>query len=115
MKTIIAGSRTIRDMAILGRAIRNSGFTITEVVSGGARGVDQLGERWAKVHSIPLLRFLARWEEHGKAAGYYRNEQMANHADQLIAIWDGKSKGTGHVIGAMRSRGKPVHIEVIAE
>jgi YspA, cpYpsA-related SLOG family len=110
MKTIIAGSRSIQNPIVLRRAVKQSGFSITEVVSGGAKGVDQLGEAWAKANFIALQRFPANWDAYGKGAGMIRNEQMANYADQLIAIWDGKSPGTGHMIGIMRQRGKPVFV-----
>jgi len=104
MKTIIAGSRVINDYLIVREAIKESGFKITEVVSGGARGVDSLGERWAKENNTPVKRFPANWDKHGRGAGPIRNDEMANYAEALIAIWDGKSKGTEDMI--KRARGK---------
>lgn len=96
MKTIIAGSRTITD---IDEALNNfNDWTITEVVSGCARGVDKLGEVWATTNNIPIKRFPADWNNLGKSAGYVRNHQMADYAEALIAIWDGKSKGTKHMI-----------------
>lgn len=44
MKVIIAGSRTLHSYDLVVRAVKDSGLQITEVVSGGARGVDRLGE-----------------------------------------------------------------------
>lgn len=104
MKTIIAGSRTITDMEILKEAIQNSGFNITEVVSGHANGVDKLGEQWAKENIIPLVIVPAQWEKFGKSAGYRRNIEMAEHADALIALWDGKSRGTKHMIDIAKNK-----------
>jgi hypothetical protein len=98
MKTIIAGSRTITDMAHISEAVDESGFEITEVVSGCADGVDKLGEEWADWMGLPVKRFPADWKQYGKSAGYQRNEEMARYADALIAIWDGSSKGTAHMI-----------------
>lgn len=57
-----------------------------------------MGERYAKENGIDLAIFPAEWDKYGKRAGYLRNEQMADHADSLIAFWDGKSKGTKHMI-----------------
>lgn len=112
MKVIIAGSRTITDYNIVEMAILTSGFDITEVVSGGARGVDTLGERYANHKNIPIKRFLADWDNlnpdgdpvfvkvnsYGKkinaVAGHNRNKKMAKYADACILVWDGKSKGT---------------------
>ena len=106
MKVIIAGSRTITDYNVVFSAIRNSGYKITEVVSGGAKGVDRLGERYAHENGIPVKRFLPDWRELGKAAGPVRNADMAEYADALIAIWDGKSAGTRHMIQIMSGLGK---------
>jgi hypothetical protein len=98
MKTIIAGSRSITDFAVVDQTIKNSGYEITEVISGTAKGVDTLGEEWASLNNIPITRFPADWKTYGKSAGYIRNEEMAKYADALIAIWDGKSKGTRHMV-----------------
>lgn len=98
MKVIIAGSRGIDNIHLIAKAVRDSGFKVTEVVSGTARGVDRLGERWATNNGVPIRRFPADWDTFGKSAGYQRNAEMAMYADALIAIWDGYSKGTGHMI-----------------
>lgn len=109
MKVIIAGSRTIDDYEIVAQAVTESGFWVTEVVSGGARGPDSLGELWAFRNSVYLSRFPADWNL-GKRAGILRNEEMGRYADALVAIWDGKSRGTRHMIDFMLSLGKPVHV-----
>jgi hypothetical protein len=104
MKTIIAGSRGISKFSTVERCIIASGFHITEVVSGTARGVDQLGEEWASCYQIPIKRFPADWNKYGKSAGYKRNVQMAEYANALIAIWDGESKGTKHMIDIAKNK-----------
>lgn len=83
---------------------------ITEVVSGGAKGIDTLGEHWAKNNDIPIKVFQANWDLHGKSAGIIRNKEMGNYADILVAFWDYKSRGTKHMIGYMHSLDKPVYI-----
>lgn len=110
MKTIIAGSRTFFDTPALLEAIRLSGFTITEVVSGTCKGVDKLGEAWAKANGIPIKEFKPDWDRHGLAAGPIRNREMAKYADALIALWDGKSKGTKNMIEEARERGLKVYV-----
>ena len=103
MKVIIAGSREgfistdLWDFLDQGCGCWD-GMNITEVVSGGARGVDSLGEMWASDNNIPVKKFPADWDLFGKSAGYKRNEEMAQYADCLVALWDGKSKGTKHMI-----------------
>lgn len=104
MKVIIAGSRTITDPQVVADAVRKSGFQVTEVVSGCARGVDLLGSQWAAHNGIPWKAFPADWEKHGKKAGYLRNVEMANYAEALIAVWDGESRGTKHMIDIMTER-----------
>lgn len=98
MKVIIAGSRDITDLETVKEAVSRSGFRISEVVSGCARGVDTLGEVVAVGLGVPIKRFPAFWNEYGKRAGYLRNVEMADYADGLVAIWDGVSNGTLHMI-----------------
>lgn len=112
MRTIIAGSRTITDYRLVLDAIRESGFEITAIVSGRARGVDTLGERFAKEHDIPLAPFPAKWDLYGKSAGYRRNEEMARNADALIAITTG-SVGTGHMIDIANQKGLKVYVKIV--
>jgi len=98
MRTIIAGSRTCNDYELVKCVIENSNFNPTVVISGTARGVDQLGEKWAKENNVALERYPAQWDKHGKSAGYKRNIEMARNADALIAVWFKKSHGTKHMI-----------------
>lgn len=108
MKTIIAGSRSITDYDALLRAIGQAGWKITEVLSGGTTGVDRMGERWAKENGVPVRMFPADWIKYGKSAGPIRNMQMAEQADALIVLWDGKSKGAKSMIRIAREVGLPI-------
>ena len=114
MKTIIAGSRNIHDLKLVELAIEESGFNITEVVCGGASGVDTLGRKWAaNGHKVPVKIFPADWIQFGKSAGYRRNVDMANYGDALIAVWDGQSKGTKHMIDIARSKNLSIYIKKV--
>jgi hypothetical protein len=113
MKTIIAGGRDINDYAILLAAIEEANFTITEVVSGGAKGVDALGEQYAESMNLTLKIYPADWEKNGRAAGPIRNRQMAEYGDQLIAIWDGKSRGTKNMIETATKKGLTIYVKRI--
>jgi len=110
MKVIIAGSRSIDDYAVICEAIKNSGFEITSVVSGGAVGVDSLGEVYATNNGLPLFQFFPNWSKWGRGAGFVRNKQMARFADALIAIWDGESRGTKHMIDIATEKGLKVFV-----
>lgn len=113
MKVVIAGSRTIKDYALILRAILQSRFEITEVVCGCAVGVDRLGHQWAILNEIPIKEMPAQWQKHGKAAGPIRNREMAEYADAAIVVWDGKSRGALNMIEQMNKLQKPCHIMVI--
>jgi SLOG family YspA-like protein len=110
MKTIIAGSRTADRYDDLLKAIALIDWKPTAIISGTARGADQLGERWAQENGIPLHKMPADWNKHGKSAGYKRNLQMAECADALIALWDGESRGTVHMIRLAREAGLRVFV-----
>lgn len=88
MKTVIAGGRGYKlldvDRFLLDR------LNITEVVSGGAAGADTEGETYARGRSVPVKRFPADWEKHGRAAGPIRNRQMAEYADQVVLFPGGR-------------------------
>jgi len=109
MKVIIAGSRSIKDPQIVLMAISESGFDITEVVSGGAVGVDRIGEAYARRNKIPIKHFLPDWSL-GKGAGFIRNGEMAKYADALIAVWDRQSHGTLNMIKQSYNLGKSVFV-----
>ncbi len=110
MKVIIAGTRTIANAALVEQAIAESGFEITELVSGCADGVDRLGELWAERVGVPVVRYPANWKVYGKAAGPIRNQAMADHADALIGVWDGWSRGTIDMIRRAKAKGLKVYV-----
>lgn len=114
MKCVICGSRSIIDYEIVEKTIKESKFTITEVVSGCAAGVDLLGEKWAKQNDIPISKFPAEWEKYGKLAGYIRNKQMVDYVTPdgcVIAVWDGISKGTVHTIKYAKEKGVKIFVK----
>lgn len=110
MKVIVAGSRSIQSYETVCEAIKLSNFEVTSVVSGCARGADTLGERYARDNKLGLFKFPADWDKHGKSAGFIRNGQMGEFADALIAVWDGESRGTKHMIDYAIKRGLKVYI-----
>src|SRR5438105_219706 len=88
MRVIVAGSRSISDPLLVAEAVNRSGFIVTRVISGGAAGVDRLGEQWAMERGITIERYLPDWSL-GRGAGFIRNQKMAENAEALIAVWDG--------------------------
>lgn len=110
MRTIIAGSRSEKNYDDVLMAVQNAGWKPTLVLSGCANGADTLGEMWAQNNHIPVKHYRADWTNYGQRAGYLRNEVMAENADALIAIWDGESKGTKHMIDIARRKGLKVYV-----
>lgn len=100
MKLIVAGSRDFNDWDRLNLTLRkiHERIQINEIVSGGARGADKLGERFASENGIPVISFIPDWDRYGKSAGFRRNVQMSEYGDALVAFWDGKSPGTRSMI-----------------
>jgi ABC-type enterochelin transport system substrate-binding protein len=112
MKVIIAGGRNFRDYNKLRESCDNIlvNQKEVEIVSGTAAGADTLGERYAQEKGYEVKKFPAQWDLYGKSAGYKRNQQMAEYADGLIAFWDGKSKGTKHMIDIANKMGLKVRV-----
>ena len=116
MKLIIAGGRDIGKKWCWGMItdllqefqLEN----ISEVVSGACKGIDDLGEWYAFNMSKSVKKFPADWDKHGKAAGPIRNKEMAEYADALLLIWNGKSRGSASMKREMEKLGKPIY-EVI--
>ena len=84
-----------------------------EIVSGGAMGVDSCAARYAKSNGIKLTEFLPEYTRYGRGAPLKRNVRIIEYADEVIAFWDGKSKGTKYVIEQCKKRGKPVSVHLI--
>ena len=115
MRLIVAGSRDFSDYELLCEVLDEflGGLNIeaVEIVSGGARGADRLGERYARERlKVPAKLFLADWRSEGRSAGITRNIRMGQYGDALVAFWDGESRGTGHMISLMKSLKKPCKV-----
>lgn len=109
---IVAGTRSFTDKEFVRNAIAGSGLAITEIVHGGAKGVDSIAHDLAE-GIVPIKVFPVDRAKHGRAAGPIRNREMADYADALIAIWNGTSRGTLDMIRAMDSKGKFVQVHFV--
>ena len=112
IKVIIAGGRDFDDYHRLCRVCDKflKDQNNVEIVSGGCKGADLLGERYAAERNYPIKQFPADWRRYGKSAGLKRNNEMATYADALIAFWDGESKGTKHMIELATKAGLKVKV-----
>lgn len=119
IRVLIAGSRDFNDFELLEKAVKHYlkqyglHHQDIEVVSGGARGADKLGEQFANKYNIKLTIFLADWTTYGKSAGYIRNEQMIKYIGNtgiVFAFWDGQSHGTAHTIELANNYNIKLHI-----
>ena len=113
MKIIIAGSRNFTNYKKLSEACDHflQNQTTIEIVSGAHyKGADKLGELYAKGKGYKITQFSADWNKFGRASGPKRNKEMAHYAVALIAFWDGKSKGTKHMIAHAKSNHLKIEI-----
>lgn len=106
MKIAVIGSRNlvVKD---LGRYLPEN---VTEIVSGGARGIDTCAREYAKAYGIKLTEFLPEYEKYGRSAPLKRNLQIIYYADLVLAFWDGHSRGTKFVIDNCKKRNKKVTV-----
>lgn len=105
MKLAIVGSRRL--------TADPSGYVptdVTEIVSGGAHGVDQCAKAYAQANGLKLTEFLPAYARYGQAAPLRRNEEIVRYADAVLVFWDGESAGTRYVIELCKTYGKPVQI-----
>ena len=108
LRLIIAGSRGVRSYRTVAEAAETFCLcygTPDAVLSGGAHGADNLGEEWARRKNIPVEVYPADWALHGRKAGIMRNAYMGRQANALLAVWDGSSSGTRHMIEVARRKG----------
>lgn len=117
-KVVIGGCREFNDYrllcdfadACLSRIAAQGDICI---VSGGCRGADMLGERYAAERGYAVERHLVDWKQYGRSAGPRRNREMVEAADYVIAFWDGRSRGTASLIDYAKERKKPLRVKTI--
>lgn len=113
IRLIIAGSRSFSDYEFAKKMLDSMFYDRMPemVISGCARGADEIGQRWAKQKRVQVQRYAAQWRTYGKSAGMIRNEEMAKASTHLVAFWDGESPGTKNMIERARKHG--VNVTVI--
>jgi len=112
---IIAGTRKFNDYDLLVREvdkyIDDNNIKNVTIYTGDARGADKLGNKYAKQKKYELVKFPADWDKYGMSAGYIRNAEMSKDATDLVAFWDGKSKGTKNMIDIAKK--KKIKVKVV--
>lgn len=106
MKLAVVGSRSLKIENLSDYMPEG----VTEIVSGGALGVDASARQWAEENGVPITEFLPDYDRYGRNAPILRNREIAEYCDEMLAFWDGKSRGTGHAVKACQALGKPVRI-----
>lgn len=106
---LVTGSRSITDIDI-SKYLKN----IDVLLTGGAKGVDSLAITYAEKNSIKHIEVLPNYAKYHRAAPVIRDEEMVKMCERVIAIWDGKSKGTLHTINFAKKYNKPVEIHIIS-
>lgn len=108
MKIAIIGSRGLK----VNRLEKYLPENTTEIVSGGAKGIDTCAKEYALLHGIKLTEFLPEYEKYGRGAPLKRNLQIIAYADEVIAFWDGTSRGTKYVIDNCKKQNKKVTVYI---
>lgn len=106
MKLAIIGSRSLY-ISNLSKYIPTG---VTEIVSGGARGIDTCARNYALENGIKLTEFLPNYQLYGRIAPLKRNIQIVDFADKILALWDGKSTGTVYTVRQARLKNKKVTV-----
>lgn len=109
MKVAVIGSRGLSVSDLIRYLPENT----TEIVSGGAKGVDTSAREYALSHGIKLTEFLPEYTKYGRSAPLKRNITIIEYSDIVIAFWDGKSRGTKFVIDNCRKLGVEVRVYII--
>ena len=96
MNIAIIGSRDFNDYELIVSEIKKLDLHTDDIkiVSGGAKGADRLGEKYADDNNYEKIIYKAEWKRYGGGAGIIRNRLIIKESDIVIAFWDGKSKGT---------------------
>lgn len=113
LPTVIAGSRSVKSLELVSKAILNSGMKISQVISGKAKGVDVLGYAWAKRYSVPISSHPVsreEWQANPKGAGFIRNARMEKVAKQGIIIIENNSSGSEHMLNIMTKANKNCYV-----
>lgn len=82
----------------------------TEIVSGGARGIDTCAHNYAVAHGLKLTEFLPEYDKYGRQAPLIRNITIIKNSDIVLAFWDGSSHGTKFVINKCHEMGVEVRV-----
>ena len=104
MKLLIAGSRSIKEYDLEKYIPKEAVMIIT----GGAEGIDALGEKIADKKRWSKLVLRPRYDLYGKSAPLKRNEGMVDICDMALIVWDGRSRGTRHTIEYAERIGKRI-------
>ncbi|MBC8571384.1 SLOG family protein [Zongyangia hominis] len=106
MKVAVIGSRSLKQVSI--GSFLPAG--VTQILSGGAAGVDHLAAVYAQTHGIPVQVYRPDYRRYGRGAPFVRNRALVDASDMVIAIWDGESRGTDYTIRYAQQTGKPVRL-----
>ncbi len=106
MKVAVIGSRGL-NVPSLGDYLPEG---TDEIVSGGAKGIDTSAREYALTHGLKLTEFLPEYDKYGRSAPLKRNITIIEHADLVLAFWDGQSRGTAFVIRKCREMNVPVKV-----
>ncbi len=87
----------------------------SEIISGGAVGIDTVSEKYAKDNDLKLTLFNPDYGKFDRSAPIIRNAEIVAAADFVLIIWDGKSRGSLNVIMTCMDINKPFQVVINTE
>jgi len=117
MKLAIIGSRSITNDSLVLKTIHT--YTVDNkpsvILKSTGKGIDPAVDHFAKANEIDTIVFLPyhlvdTTVNFNSKHFFIRTKQLLNNADELLAIWDTKSKGTEYAIKYAQKLGIPVKV-----
>jgi len=112
MRLAVIGNKEFFDYQIFCKTISRH-QNITMIISGGAAGTDAMAKRYAAESEIDFLEFPPQYEKFGIEAKHYRDRQIVDNCDMVLAFWNGNCEGTSYTMDYAGKKGKKVIIKEI--
>ena len=112
MKVAVVGSRSLDESCyrLIGQNMPDG---CSEVISGGARGIDAMAERYAAENGLVCTVIKPDYRSYERAAPLIRNSSIVAKADFVLILWDGASRGSLNVIETCMKTKKPYKIVLV--
>lgn len=108
-KIAIVGSRKFGKLTDVDWYLTSLEENSFEIITGGAPGVDTQAMQWCARNNVKCT-VIRPVDKTDKFSYLLRNVEIITLADEVVAFWDGTSKGTQFVINYCKSRNKKITV-----